>query len=232
MFRQIKKLITELVGDAWACKMVYSSAYSTWRKLIKDGWWSGRVWVGECFFLVLAHQGSPRQRAVKQLCVYVYIYLLRIKDSSGYDATSVVTGTWKFDCSLGQILIPWGTCSFLKPMTDDPSSPSKKLVRETRTRNSVRMPCILARVFSRARNLFRVGHSSIPSEKLGVRWLKSSGLIGRQVMFTNKVVFTSVYKIIGCLLSCDEWRHLLHELSERLDIHAQKVAETLLVWAL
>jgi len=62
------------------------------------------------------------------------------------------------------------TCNIpsLKPMTDDPSSPSKKLVRETRTKNSVRMSYILARVFSRARNLFRVGHSSIPFEKLGV----------------------------------------------------------------
>jgi len=45
-----------------------------------------------------------------------------------------------------------------KPMTDDPSSLSKKLVRETRTKNSVRMSRILARVFSHARNLFRVGH--------------------------------------------------------------------------
>jgi len=54
----------------------------------------------------------------------------------------------------------------IKPMTDDPSSPSKKLVRETRAKNSVRMSCILARVFSRARNLFRVGHSSIPSKFL------------------------------------------------------------------
>jgi len=54
----------------------------------------------------------------------------------------------------------------LKPVTDDPSSPSKKLVRETRTKNSVRMSCILARVFSRERNLFRVGHSSIPSKFL------------------------------------------------------------------
>jgi len=51
-------------------------------------------------------------------------------------------------------------------MTDDPSSPSKKLVRETRTKNSIRMSCILTRVFSHARNLFRVGHSSIPSKFL------------------------------------------------------------------
>jgi len=62
-------------------------------------------------------------------------------------------------------------------MTDDPSSPSKKLVRETRTKNSVRMSCILARVFSRARNFFRVGHSSIPSKFL-VRVSRTSFLDG------------------------------------------------------
>jgi len=32
--------------------------------------------------------------------------------------------------------------------------------------------------------------------------------------------------------SCDEWRHLLNELSERLYVHTQKVAETLLFRAL
>jgi len=36
-----------------------------WKKLIKIGWWSG-WWVGECFFLVPAHPGSPGQRAVKR----------------------------------------------------------------------------------------------------------------------------------------------------------------------
>jgi len=69
-------------------------------------------------------------------------------------------------------------------MTDDPSSPSKKLVRETRTKNSVRMSCILARVFSPARNFFRVGHSSIPSKFL-VRVSRTSfldGELGSSVM--------------------------------------------------
>jgi len=72
----------------------------------------------------------------------------------------------------------------VKPMTDDPSSPSKKLVRETRTKNSVRMSCIFAQVFSRARNLFRVGHSSIPSKFL-VRVSRTSfldGELGSSVM--------------------------------------------------
>ena len=44
---------------------------SKWRKLIKDVWWSGWVWVGECFFLVPAYPGSPRPKAVKRLCVCV-----------------------------------------------------------------------------------------------------------------------------------------------------------------
>jgi len=74
-------------------------------------------------------------------------------------------------------------------MTDDPSSPSKKLIRETRTKNSVRMSCILARVFSRARNLFRVGHSSVPSKFL-VRVSRTSfldGELGSSVMGLSKV---------------------------------------------
>jgi len=69
-------------------------------------------------------------------------------------------------------------------MTDDPSSPSKKLVRETRTKNSVRLSCIHARVFSHARNLFGVGHSSIPSKFL-VRVSRTSfldGELGSSVM--------------------------------------------------
>jgi len=64
-------------------------------------------------------------------------------------------------------------------MTDDPSSPSKKLVRETRTKNSVRMSCILAQVFSRARNLFRVGHSSIPSKFLV--WVSRTSFLDREL---------------------------------------------------
>jgi len=60
-------------------------------------------------------------------------------------------------------------------------------VQETRTRNShenLRMSCILARVFSCARNLFRVGHSSIPSKFL-VRVSRMSlldGELGSSVM--------------------------------------------------
>ena len=84
----------------------------------------------------------------------------------------------------------------VKPMTATrvirPRNSYEKLARET----PFVCHALSHEFFSRARNLFRVGHSSIPSEKLGVTWLKSSGLIGRQVMFTNKVVFTSVYNII------------------------------------
>jgi len=47
---------------------------SKWRKLIKDVWWSGWVWVGECFFLVPAYPGSPRPKAVKRMCVCVCHY--------------------------------------------------------------------------------------------------------------------------------------------------------------
>ena len=49
-------------------------------------------------------------------------------------------------------------------MKDDPSSPSKKLARET----PFVCHAFSHEFFSRARNLFRVGHSSVPSEKLGV----------------------------------------------------------------
>ena len=38
--------------DCQACKLNKEDAIdrSRWRKLIKDVWWSGWVWVGECFF--------------------------------------------------------------------------------------------------------------------------------------------------------------------------------------
>ena len=38
--------------DCQACKLNKENAMdrSRWRKLIKDVWWSGWVWVGECFF--------------------------------------------------------------------------------------------------------------------------------------------------------------------------------------
>jgi len=85
----------------------------------------------------------------------------------------------KLSTSFGYLLAMTAECSHglsVKPMTDNPSSPSKKLVRETRTKNSVRMSRILARDFSRARNLFRVGHSSIPSKFLvRVSWTKNLG---------------------------------------------------------
>jgi len=44
--------------------------HSRLRKVIKDGWWSGEMWVGECFFLVLAHLGSYGQRAIKWLLLF------------------------------------------------------------------------------------------------------------------------------------------------------------------
>jgi len=94
----------------------------------------------------------------------------------------------------------------IKPMTDDPSSPSKKLVRETVTKNSILMSCILARVFSHARNLFRVGHSSIPSKFL-VRVSRTSfldGELGSSVMgFSNSMCNTS--SNTSCLKCVSVW---------------------------
>ena len=45
---------------------------SRWKNLIKTGHWSG-WWVGECFFLVPAHQSSPGQRAVKRLLLLLFV---------------------------------------------------------------------------------------------------------------------------------------------------------------
>ena len=78
---------------------------------------------------------------------------------------------------------------FLKPMTDDPSSLSKKLVRETP---------FVCHAFSHEFFLVRETCSKLVTalfrpRNLGVTRLKSSGLIGHQVMFRNKVVFTSKY---------------------------------------
>ena len=50
------------------------------KKLIKTGWWSG-WWAGECFFLVLAHPGSPRQRAIKWLLLLLLLTENRIISS-------------------------------------------------------------------------------------------------------------------------------------------------------
>jgi len=97
----------------------------------------------------------------------------------------------------------------LKSMTDDPSSPSKNLVRETRTKNSVRMSCILARVFSHARNLFRVGHSSIPSKFL-VRVSRTSfldGELGSSVM-GFRLLRRFVRRIIHCVSKKSMWLRL------------------------
>ena len=60
------------------------------------------------------------------------------------------------------ILVP------VRPMTHDPSSWSKFLVRETRTRNLYRLSCILARDFSRARNLDRLERVLFSHKKLGI----------------------------------------------------------------
>ena len=70
-----------------------------WRKMIKEARWSWWVWVGECSFwyrptrvvpdqrplnsrcftfLVLADPGSPGQRAVKRMCVCVYVTWLGV----------------------------------------------------------------------------------------------------------------------------------------------------------
>jgi len=89
----------------------------------------------------------------------------------------------------------------LKPLTDDPSSPSKKLVRETLTRNSVRMSCILAWVFSRARNLFRVGHSSIPSKFL-VRVSCMRNLDGE--LWSSVMGFTEVNRYDNYIRVCGQ----------------------------
>jgi len=50
---RLKRTWTEVVEkDCQTCKLNKEDATdrSRWRKLIKDVWWSGWVWVGECFF--------------------------------------------------------------------------------------------------------------------------------------------------------------------------------------
>ena len=67
-------------------------------------------------------------------------------------------------------------------------------VQETRTRNSQEK---LRSYVMHSRTSFFSCEKLVPSSSqlYSVRetWLKSSGLTGRQVMFRNKVVFTSVY---------------------------------------
>jgi len=38
--------------DYQVCKLNREDAvdHSRWRKLLKDGWWSGKIWIDECFF--------------------------------------------------------------------------------------------------------------------------------------------------------------------------------------
>ena len=45
---------------------------SKWRKLIKDVWWSGWVWVGECFFWYRPTRVVPDQRPLNG-CVCVCV---------------------------------------------------------------------------------------------------------------------------------------------------------------
>ena len=54
--------------QTWKLNKEDAMDHRRWRKLIKDVWWTGWVWVDECF-LVVAYQGSPGQRAIKWLCV-------------------------------------------------------------------------------------------------------------------------------------------------------------------
>ena len=39
-----------------------------WRKVIKEAWWSGWVWVGECFFWYRPTRVVPDQRALNGRC--------------------------------------------------------------------------------------------------------------------------------------------------------------------
>jgi len=57
-----KRTWTEVVEkDCQVCKLNKEDAMdrSRWRKLIKDVWWSGWVWVGECFFWYQPTQVVP-----------------------------------------------------------------------------------------------------------------------------------------------------------------------------
>ena len=42
--------VVEKYSQAYKLNNEDAVDHSTWRKLTKDVWWSGRVWVGECFF--------------------------------------------------------------------------------------------------------------------------------------------------------------------------------------
>jgi len=57
--------------DCQACKLNKEDAmdHSRWRKLIKDVWWSGWVWVGECFFW---YRPTPKvlDKGLLNSCIY------------------------------------------------------------------------------------------------------------------------------------------------------------------
>ena len=60
--------------DCQACKMNEEDAidHCKWRKMIKDVWWSGWVWVGECFFWYWPTWVVPDQRPLNG-CVCVCV---------------------------------------------------------------------------------------------------------------------------------------------------------------
>ena len=64
--------------DCQACKLNKEDARdrSRWRKLIRDVWWSGWVWVGECFFWYRPTRVVLDKRPLRG-CVCVWLtYLL------------------------------------------------------------------------------------------------------------------------------------------------------------
>ena len=56
--------------DCQACKLNKEDAMDRckWRKMIKDAWWSGWVWVGECFFWYRPTRVVPDQRPLNGRC--------------------------------------------------------------------------------------------------------------------------------------------------------------------
>jgi len=125
------------------------------------------------------------------LCVGMWLFLLKVAMHTSWPVLVVPHASWWF-CSTvlnsTQFQLTW-CYSLVKPMTDDPSSPSKKLVRETRMKNSVCMSCILARVFLRCEKLVpcwsqlysvQVSRASISYEFLGrSTWVVCHGLYYR-----------------------------------------------------
>jgi len=71
---------------------------SKWRKLIKDVWWPGWVWVGECFFWYRPTRVIPDQRPLNGcVCVYTdeYALMLLVGWQEGHPACkNWVVGCW------------------------------------------------------------------------------------------------------------------------------------------